>query len=188
VRGLSLLCLFSLVMAGCGRVQPRISSLQLLNGMRSAFRSASVADAQVARDVSPLQTDMAALRFQSVQEGTVRVRRDARRLEKITGRNGHALRALVRGGLSARARVYVRMATVTMSLQWQEAATLERVAGLLWHDPFLLKSGSAARLHRLDAQACKQSWSAWHESVLANSYLRHHRGWFRYVSVPPTRK
>lgn len=165
----------------------RPSTLQSLASMQGSFQVITHESSLLAVDVHALQQSLYRQNSASVQRASVVMKRDARILCRHTGQSGYALRRLLRDKNSFVVSAYLRMALATMTFQWDEGATLQRVADLTWHDPYVWLGNDAQRLRSWQITAQWYAWRAVESANAANRFRFRHRRAFRYVRISSMR-
>ncbi|GAC1332082.1 MAG: hypothetical protein NVS2B16_06430 [Chloroflexota bacterium] len=183
MKNVLLLAMVLVVLCGCGSARATRSPLQTLDGMRQPL-SLSTQDARiVANDFGLLQQNLRRQNAGGVRRVAVLLRRDAKRLCRQTGQNGYTLRRLLRLRGHPAANQYMRMTMRVMVMQWAEGAVLKRMAGLVWHDPYLWLRNDSSRLYWWQLNARWYAWRAALSAVAANRFLQAHGRAFRYVRI-----
>lgn len=158
--------------------------LQSFERLKTSLATVTAFDARLPNDVSRLNARLARDDVPGIRRASVALRRDARALERATGRVAYRVRGLVAAENQKVVHLYLLTVQRILVKQWWEARRLVLASSVVWHDPLLLDSRKAAYLWSLNLLARRSALRAVALARYAAWVKRQNERKFRYVSVP----
>lgn len=183
MRGQILFAMLTVALASCGDPARQPSSLQQFDALRPQFATVTRTSRLVAQDMRSLDERIRRGNATGTRSAAIRLKVDAVQLSTRAGAVGNRVRALSVNDRRSAPRRYFTLLTDALGRQWLEGRRLERLADLVWTDPFIASPDAVRAVLRADAQANASARASVRDCADAARLRRVHAAQFRYAVI-----